>query len=649
MEFYIGKNSTLPVLKMQIVKDGRVDYESFNNLIEKSSIYFSMVDTKTGRVKINLAAAGFVNKIFDDPNTPPEYYIYYKFTKRDTNKIGKYEGQFLLKNEEGTLILPIREKLLINIVESNIPDTEQELNTLTLSATYHPGSIVAEYLVTLTYPIASEITISFQNFLYVINDDPIIINETITLPAKQISKIFSFTINGDYFSLTKTAEFKNVNFVIKNSTPFKYQTITSYVFDDNPLTPTPTETPSPTLTPSPSFTITQTITTSLTQTPTTSLTPTPSVTPTLSLSQEVTTTPTETLIPTVTPTPTETIITLIDPILVGQTNEFISVGDGFYLKYVDFEQIITDAILVNNEYLNVGDNFYLKFVDPVQNIYDSILVNNSYLEVGDNLYLKYIDPQISNSPTNTNTPTPTPTLTLTQTPTVTVTPTVTPSVLNYCPTGSLSFGVSGRYLSLEAGENWSAGTGDFCIEWWQYQTQSSPPSYSRVFQVGDWPNHSIAISIESGNFLVWVNNGSNFYANEPLTDYLNQWVHFVFLRQSGVVSVYKNGVRFINVSASNDVNDVTNELKIGEGSGNWWNGDITNFRWVNGNSVYDGTQSTITVPTEPLTNISGTKLLLLANDNSTYLLDSSSNNLTVTNNGSVTWSSNSPNFLCPNP
>jgi hypothetical protein len=44
MEFFIKKNATLPLLKMQVVKDGRSDYHSFMDLIESSSIIFSMVD-----------------------------------------------------------------------------------------------------------------------------------------------------------------------------------------------------------------------------------------------------------------------------------------------------------------------------------------------------------------------------------------------------------------------------------------------------------------------------------------------------------------------------------------------------------------------------------------------------------------------------
>jgi len=122
MEFFIKKNATLPVLKMQVVKDGRSDYNNMMNLIEDSAIFFSMVDTENGIPKIITRPAGFVNKVFENPDTEPEYYVYYQFTSNDTRKIGRYEGQFLFRNDQGVLILPIREKLYINIQESFIAD-----------------------------------------------------------------------------------------------------------------------------------------------------------------------------------------------------------------------------------------------------------------------------------------------------------------------------------------------------------------------------------------------------------------------------------------------------------------------------------------------------------------------------------------------
>jgi len=91
MEFVIRKNATLPLLKMQVVKDGRGSYEDFMRFIETSTIYFSMQNISTGILKINSAFAGFVEKEFDDPNTPSEYYLYYRFSKSDTNRPGRYE------------------------------------------------------------------------------------------------------------------------------------------------------------------------------------------------------------------------------------------------------------------------------------------------------------------------------------------------------------------------------------------------------------------------------------------------------------------------------------------------------------------------------------------------------------------------------
>lgn len=122
MEFIIKKNSTLPLLKLQIVKDGRSDYNNFMKLIEVSSIFFSMTDIESGIPKISSRPAGFVEKTFDEPNAEPEYYIYYQFTSKDTSKTGRFEGQFMLRNSDGVLITPTREKLYINIQDSFIAD-----------------------------------------------------------------------------------------------------------------------------------------------------------------------------------------------------------------------------------------------------------------------------------------------------------------------------------------------------------------------------------------------------------------------------------------------------------------------------------------------------------------------------------------------
>ena len=122
MEFFIKKNATLPLLKIQVVKDGRSDFNKMMSLIEESAIFFSMVDIETGIPKLVTRPAGFVSKTQLEPNADPEYYVYYQFQNKDTNKVGRYEGQFLLRNSDGVLILPIRDKLFINVQESFIAD-----------------------------------------------------------------------------------------------------------------------------------------------------------------------------------------------------------------------------------------------------------------------------------------------------------------------------------------------------------------------------------------------------------------------------------------------------------------------------------------------------------------------------------------------
>ncbi len=120
MEFYIAQNSTLPVLKMELDYNGKSSMEEFNSIIENSSIFFSMKNVVDGNYQILNKKAGFTNKVFIEPNSKVEYYIYYKFNLRDTNKVGRYEGEFVFINDDGTLILPIKEKLYINIVENFI-------------------------------------------------------------------------------------------------------------------------------------------------------------------------------------------------------------------------------------------------------------------------------------------------------------------------------------------------------------------------------------------------------------------------------------------------------------------------------------------------------------------------------------------------
>ena len=120
MEFFIRKDSTDPILKMQLVLDGRNDFNSFHDKLANSSIYFSMKDETTGIPKVVNRPAGIVAKTPTSVNSPTEYYVFYKWTAKDVRKTGRFQGQFVIyfHDDNSELIVPIRENLYINITES---------------------------------------------------------------------------------------------------------------------------------------------------------------------------------------------------------------------------------------------------------------------------------------------------------------------------------------------------------------------------------------------------------------------------------------------------------------------------------------------------------------------------------------------------
>jgi len=123
MEWFIKKNATLPKLTVKIVKDGRNTYGEFLNDLTESSVFFSMIDAETQIPKITSKSAEIVSELDIDGNTI--HYVVYKFSKKDTNKTGRYQTEFLIKNSDGNTYLPLVDNLYINIIDSfSLDDTE---------------------------------------------------------------------------------------------------------------------------------------------------------------------------------------------------------------------------------------------------------------------------------------------------------------------------------------------------------------------------------------------------------------------------------------------------------------------------------------------------------------------------------------------
>ena len=117
--FFIRKNSTLPILKLKPVNDGRADFRSIYDRLENAAITFSMIDEK-GNYKI-FNKQGLLLPV--DKEICPEdgeYYIGYKFEAKDINMAGSFKAEFKIDflDDGCSLIVPIREDLYVDILDS---------------------------------------------------------------------------------------------------------------------------------------------------------------------------------------------------------------------------------------------------------------------------------------------------------------------------------------------------------------------------------------------------------------------------------------------------------------------------------------------------------------------------------------------------
>jgi hypothetical protein len=121
MEFFINKGATLNVLKLELIQDGRNDFNKFYELVQNANIYFTMTDVITGVKRIAKKPTS-VELVTPASCVGEEYYLTYQFTTRDTMVAGRYIAQFDIEflDGSGTLIVPIRESLYVNVLDGGI-------------------------------------------------------------------------------------------------------------------------------------------------------------------------------------------------------------------------------------------------------------------------------------------------------------------------------------------------------------------------------------------------------------------------------------------------------------------------------------------------------------------------------------------------
>ena len=116
MEWFIKKNATLPVLRVQLTQNGRSQYVNNMSMLGEPNVFFSMTDTETQIPKILTKPAVVTTGLTSSGNI--EYYAHYQFTKRDTKKVGRFLAEFVVSNSDGVLYQPIVDQLYVNITDS---------------------------------------------------------------------------------------------------------------------------------------------------------------------------------------------------------------------------------------------------------------------------------------------------------------------------------------------------------------------------------------------------------------------------------------------------------------------------------------------------------------------------------------------------
>ena len=215
--------------------------------------------------------------------------------------------------------------------------------------------------------------------------------------------------------------------------------------------------------------------------------------------------------------------------------------------------------------------------------------------------------------------------------------------------GSAQFSGS-NYLDIASTAAFGFGTADLTIECWWRPTvdqrsdvldfwSAGGSGITARFNIGKITGSNLQLYTDSP---VGGGGSSSKITGPTIASLLNAWHHIAITRQSGSIKMWVNGTQ----AGSMQLRIMGDHNLSGNGSGN-----LSNVRVVTGVAVYTGafTPSTapLTVTQSSGTNISAitagqTQLLLNTVDGANFLVDSSSNAITVTNTGAVTSSALNP-------
>jgi hypothetical protein len=213
------------------------------------------------------------------------------------------------------------------------------------------------------------------------------------------------------------------------------------------------------------------------------------------------------------------------------------------------------------------------------------------------------------------------------------------------PGGAAELNGTTQYLGLASSPNFQFGTADFTVEGYFFLKALS---YTRLWSFPNGDN----VEVQDSTIYYW--NGATASASSAGVISQDQWIHVALVKRSGVVNLYVDGVSRITDNSPLDSSAaralaIGGEVSTEVGGQNptagtrdgFLNGYITNFRVVKGTAVYT-TDFNVSNVTPLTTVVSDTVLLLVMEQSSNFLADSSASKMPVTNVGGVTFKAATP-------
>lgn len=124
-QFNIVQNATLPYLEMEVINDGRHNFNKIYIALQAADVTFNMIDNNNGIKKIVNKKCNIVP--IENNGCVEKVKVQYQWNKNDTKEKGQFKGYFKVSFKDdivmedmmfpkGDLIVPIAEELIINVV-----------------------------------------------------------------------------------------------------------------------------------------------------------------------------------------------------------------------------------------------------------------------------------------------------------------------------------------------------------------------------------------------------------------------------------------------------------------------------------------------------------------------------------------------------